>query len=149
MSKGVVRLAAAAFLLVPVFAYAADPVPDMKGRWIGKTHTIVAGQGGHWPSNTGTLDKPGLSEKDLVLDIRGQQDDRFWGVTIMSSGSERTEEPFIGELFGKDNKKVLTADTDGFLWGELDGNTLSFCYAHAGGKTQTSVVSCTEVKRAP
>jgi hypothetical protein len=40
----------------------------------------------------------------------------------------------------------MVADTDGFIWGELDGDTLSFCYAHAGAPS--TVVSCTEVKRA-
>lgn len=136
---------AAGSLLAPALASAADP-PDVKGRWVGKTHTIVAGQGGHWPSSTGTLQKPGLFEKDLVLEIRGQEGRRFWGATIISGGTERTEEPFIGELYGKDYKKLLTADTDGFVWGELDGDRLEFCYAHAG--KPSSVVSCTEVKRA-
>jgi hypothetical protein len=36
------------------------------------------------------------------------------------------------------------------LNGELvDDNTLNFCYTQAGGKTQSGVVSCTEVKRTP
>jgi hypothetical protein len=139
-------LIAAAALLVPVIASAADPAPDMKGRWVGKTYSIVAGKGGHWPSSTGTLNKPGLFEKDLTLEIRGQEGRRFWGATIISGGNERTEEPFIGELFGKDNKKVMVADTDGFIWGDIDGDTFSFCYAHAGAPS--TVVSCTEVTRA-
>jgi hypothetical protein len=54
----------------------------------------------------------------------------------------------IGELYGKDNQKILVVDTDGYLWGEIDGDTLSFCYGHASGKGQSSVVSCSEVKRA-
>jgi hypothetical protein len=54
----------------------------------------------------------------------------------------------IGELYGKDNQKILLVDTDGYLWGEIDGDTLSFCYGHASGKGQSSVVSCNEVKRA-
>ncbi len=33
----------------------------------------------------------------------------------------------IGELYGKDNQKILVVDTDGYLWGEIDGDTLSFC----------------------
>jgi hypothetical protein len=54
----------------------------------------------------------------------------------------------IGELTGKDNKTVILVDRDGYLDGQLiDDNTLSFCYKQAGGKA--SVVSCTEVKRAP
>jgi hypothetical protein len=149
---GIVRLfayaavAGALAMLVPALAIAADPVPDMKGRWVGKTHSIIGGHGAHWPSNKGTLAAPSLAEKDLVLEIKGQQDRRFWGVTTTSTGNnERTEEPFIGELHGKDNTRLIVADTDGYLWGELDGDTLQFCYAQAGAPV--TVVSCTEVKR--
>ena len=38
-------------------AFAADPALDVKGKWVGKTYTIVAGSGGHWPTNKGTFDK--------------------------------------------------------------------------------------------
>jgi hypothetical protein len=56
----------------------------------------------------------------------------------------------IGELTGANNRTVVLVDTDGYLNGELvDDNTLNFCYTQAGGKTQSSVVSCTEVKRTP
>jgi Mg-chelatase subunit ChlD len=55
----------------------------------------------------------------------------------------------IGELTGRDNRTVIIVDTDGYLNGHLDkDDKLSFCYTHAGGKSQTSVISCTEVKRA-
>jgi len=33
----------------------------------------------------------------------------------------------IGELYGKDNQKILVVDTDGYLSDEIDGDTLSFC----------------------
>jgi hypothetical protein len=115
MVRTVVRLAVVAVLMAPAIAVAADPVPDMKGRWVGKTHSIVAGKGDLWPSSAGTFDKPGLYEKDLVLEITGQQDDRFWGVTTISGGGEKTQEPFIGELYGKDRRKLLSADTDGYV----------------------------------
>jgi hypothetical protein len=149
---GIVRLfahaavAGAFAMLVPGIASAADPVPDMKGRWVGKTHSIIGGHGAHWPSSKGTLANPALSEKDVVLEIKGQQDRRFWGITTISGGNERTEEPFIGVLHGKDNKQVITADTDGYLWGEVDGDAFQFCYAQAG--QPVTVVSCTDVKRA-
>jgi hypothetical protein len=56
----------------------------------------------------------------------------------------------IGELTGKDNKTVVIVDTDGYLNGQLvNDNELTFCYTQAGGKSQSSVISCTEVKRAP
>jgi len=132
---------------VPLVASAADPAPNVKGKWTGKTSTIVAGTGGHWPSSAGTFEKPGLFDKDLTIEISGQDGRRIWGKTTIAGNGEKTEEPFIGHLYGKDGRKFLVADKDGYLTGDFDGDTLSFCYAHAGGPTQTSVVSCTEIKR--
>jgi hypothetical protein len=137
------------FAIVSASAFAADQPPDIKGKWAGKTHTIVAGGGGHWPTNKGTFDKPGLFEKDLVIEVTGQEDRRFWGMQTFSGNGENIQEPMIGELTGRDNRTVVIVDTDGYLNGQLvDDNVLSFCYTQTGGKTQSSVVSCTEVKRA-
>ena len=129
--------------------FAAGQPPNVKGKWIGKTYTIVAGSGGHWPTNKGTFDKPGLVEKDLVIEVTGQEDRRFWGIQTLSGNGEVTQEPMIGELTGRDNRTVVIVDTDGYLNGQLvKDDILSFCYTQAGGKSQTSVISCTEVKRA-
>jgi hypothetical protein len=134
----VCALMLAAFVACP--AGAADQIPNMKGKWVGKTHTIVAGVGLHWPSNRGTFEKPGLFEKDLAIEVTGQEGNRFWGNQTFSGNGEKTEEPMIGEL---------TGDNDGYINGRLVGNdTLSFCYTQAGGKTESSVISCTQVKRA-
>jgi hypothetical protein len=132
-------------------AFSADQPPSIIGKWVGKTHTIVAGSGSHWPTNRGTFEKPGLFEKDLVIEVIGQEGRRFWGNQTFSGNGEKTEEPMIGELTGSDNKTVVLVDTDGYLNGRLgeDNNVLTFCYMQAGGKTQSSVVSCSELKRAP
>jgi hypothetical protein len=74
----------AALIAYPIAAIAADQAPDVKGKWIGKTNTILVGKGGHWPKGNGTWDKPALLEKDLVIDIKGQDGRRFWGVTTLS-----------------------------------------------------------------
>ena len=124
-------------------AAAADQPPDVRGRWVGKTHSIVAGSGGHWPTSKGTFEKPGLFEKDIVIEITGQEDRRFWGMQTLSGNGESTQEPMIGELTGEDNRSVVLVDTDGYLNGRLTGeNVLSFCYAQAGGRNGSSVVSC-------
>jgi hypothetical protein len=147
MNQSIIRnLAVAALLAYPAFALGADQVPDVKGKWVGKTHSIVVGKGGHWPSGSGTWDKPALLEKDLVIDVTGQDGRRLWGVQTLSGGGEKTDEPFIAELAGKDNRTFVLVDTDGFLEGQLDGDTLSFCYRQTGGSS--TVLSCTEVKRA-
>ena len=149
MNRSVIRhLAIATLVAYPASALGDDQTPDVKGKWIGKTHTILVGKGGHWPKGRGTWANPALLEKGLAFDIRGQDGRRFWGVTTLSGGGEKTDEPFIGELTGKDNRSFVFADTDGFWNGQLDGNdTLSFCYMHTGGKSRSTVVSCTEVKR--
>ncbi len=131
-------------------ASAADEIPNIKGKWAGKTHSIVAGVAPHWPSNRGTFEKPGLFEKDLLIDVTAQEGRRFWGMQTFTGNGERTQEPMIGELTGKDNKTVILVDRDGFLDGQLiDNNTMSFCYKQVGGQTGASVVSCSEIKRAP
>ena len=148
MNRSIIRkVVVAALVACPASALGADQAPDVKGRWVGKTHTIIAGRGMHWPKSRGTFDKPALLEKDLVIDITGQEGRRFWGITTISGGGEKTDEPFIGELTGKDNRSFVFADTDGFWNGQLDGDTLSFCYMHTGGRSKSTVVSCTEVKR--
>jgi len=143
----VVALTAVVLVACPMLALGADKAPDMKGKWTGKTYSIVAGSGGHWPSSRGTFEKPGLFEKDLVIEITGQEDRRIWGVQTLSGNGEKTDKPFIGELTGNRNRDVVIVDTDGYLKGEVRGNVLTFCYTQAGGKTESSVVSCSELKR--
>jgi hypothetical protein len=131
-------------------AWAADQIPNIKGKWVGKTHSIVAGVAPHWPSNRGTFEKPGLFEKDLVIEVTNQEGRRFWGVQTFAGSGENTHEPMIGELTGRENKTVVLVDRDGYLDGQLvDDNTLTFCYRQAGGSTGGSVVSCSELKRTP
>ncbi len=137
---------AAGGLLVTTMAL-AEEVPDLRGTWTGKTHTIVAGSGGHWPSSKGTFDNPGLFEKAVVFEITGQKDRRFWGSSRLDGEGEDTVEPFVGE-FDVSLRRILIADTDGYFWAELlDPHHLTYCYAHAGGRTASTVVSCSEVRR--
>lgn len=147
-AMAVIGLSLAAIVSSSVLA--ADQVPDIKGKWVGKTYSIVAGSGGHWPSSKGTFEKPGLFAKDLLIEITNQEDRRFWGNQTLTGNGEKTQEPMIGELTGEGNKTVVIVDTDGYLNGQLaDDNTLTFCYTQAGGRGPSSVVSCTEVKRQP
>ena len=140
-----VTLAAAICLAGHSLAIAAGPEPDMKGTWRGRTYTIVAGRGSHWPTNTGTFDQPGLLERDLLIEITGQEDRRFWGVATVSGSGETTREPFVGGLTGADDLDVVIADTDGYFHGHISGDAFSFCYAQAGGHAGATAVSCGEV----
>ena len=148
-TKGPAILGLTLAAIVSSSAFAADRAPNIKGKWVGKTYSIVAGSGGHWPTNKGTFENPGLFEKDVVIEVTEQKDRRFWGVQTISGNGESTQEPMIGELTGRGNRTVVIVDTDGYLNGQLvSANVLSFCYTQAGGKTPSSVVSCTEIKRA-
>jgi len=140
---------AAALLLGSAPALAAADVPDIKGPWTGKTFTIVAGAAPHWPNNTGTFANPGFGERDLVINITNQNGRRFWGTATLSGNGEKSDEPFIGELYGPENRKVIIAHTVGVIEGEIEGDVLSFCFAQADarGPTQSSVISCSEVRR--
>jgi hypothetical protein len=151
-TRAAVEIPGAIWLLFCIVgtASAADQIPNIRGKWVGKTHSIVAGVAPHWPSNRGTFEKPGLFEKDLVIEVTAQEGRRFWGMQTFTGSGENTQEPMIGELTGKDNKTVIIVDRDGYLDGQLiDDNTLSFCYKQAGGQIGSSVVSCSEIKRTP
>lgn len=126
----------------------AQDIPDMRGDWTGKTHTIVAGAGGHWPSSKGTFERPALLEKEIVVEVIGQEDRRFWGTSRLKGESEATSEPFVAEI-DSTLRHLVIADTDGYFWGELvDPHRLSYCYANAGGRAGTAaVVSCSELHR--
>ncbi|KIZ45869.1 MULTISPECIES: hypothetical protein [Rhodopseudomonas] len=147
MTHSTVRgLALAIFVTLPALALAADKTPDLKGKWVGVSHSIVVGKGGHWPAGAGTFDNPGRAEKDLVIEIKGQDQRRFWGVTTLSGKGDKTTEPFIGALSSDNSGTFLIADTDGYLQGKFDGDKLSFCYAHTGAAS--TVVSCSDATRA-
>jgi hypothetical protein len=141
-------LLAASLLFGAVNSFAAETVPDITGKWVGKTFSIIAGTPNHWPNNKGTFDKPGMGEADLVITVGGQEGRRFWGVLALTLNGNKTEGPFIGELHGAGNRQVLIADADGYLNGEIKGNVFDFCYAHTGSPNRDSVVSCTQLKHA-
>ncbi|MCB4770468.1 hypothetical protein LGR54_17810 [Ancylobacter sp. Lp-2] len=144
------------FLLcnVMTISAAAAQTPDMKGDWVGKTNTIIAGVGGpHWPDSKGTWEKPLLAQRDITLRIIGQEDRRFWGESIIagdaSSGGTVTTEPFIGTV-SKGGDKVMMADTDGYFVGDLSGTTLSYCYLQAGARQandKPAVATCNDVTK--
>jgi hypothetical protein len=93
---------------------------------------------------------PVHGEKDLVITITGQEGRRFWGKATLSGGGDQpSDEPFVGELYGPGNRKVIIAHRVGVSEGEIDGDVFSFCFssADARGASQSSLVSCTEVKR--
>ena len=124
-TRAAVEILGAIWLLFCIVgtAFAADQIPDIKGKWVGKTHSIVAGVAPHWPSNRGTFEKPGLFEKDLVIEVTAQEGRRFWGMQTFT-GSGKHQEP------------ARCRTQDSFTFQLIDDNTLSFCYKQAAVRSE-------------
>jgi hypothetical protein len=119
-----VGLSAAALLLWLAPASAAGTSPILKAR--GRARPSRSSPAWPpWPNNTGTFANPGMGEKDIVIDVTNQVGRRFWGKTTLSGNGEKSDEPFIGELYGPDNRKVIMSHAVGIIEGEID--TATFC----------------------
>ena len=60
MNRSVIRhLAIAALIAYPASALGQDQAPDVKGKWIGKTHTILVGQRRALAQGPWNLGQPG------------------------------------------------------------------------------------------
>ena len=62
------NLAVATLVAYPAFAIGADQVPDIKGKWIGKTYTIIVGKGGHWPKRCSALTLTATTDHYSITD---------------------------------------------------------------------------------
>lgn len=123
-------------------------VPVIVGVWTGANSAIVAGQGGHWPTQQGSFENPLRASKVVTFEITGQDGRRFWGQSQIE-GSGVAAEPFVGTL-RLDNKSFVIVDTDGMMFGDLKGkNRLELCYAQVPGhKNPAAVLSCAEMRKA-
>lgn len=140
-------------VLLPTLAMAAD-IPDMKGDWAGTAEPIVAGRGGpHWPESKGTWDKPALSSRPLTVHVTGQDGRRFWGKVTLGgaegSGMATTEEPLIATL-APDGSTLFIVTANGYVAGNVEGKTLSYCYAQTGAKKDgdgPAVAACADLTK--
>lgn len=130
--------------IAAIIALAAAPalgqsVPDMKGTWIGTSHSVVMGGGGHHTDNRQPPDRPFLVEREFTFTFDGQDGRRFWGTT----SSNNARENVVGVLRA-DGKSFIIVDSDGTMLGELQNpRTFELCYAQNGaGAGKSLVVSC-------
>ena len=65
--------------------------------------------GGHWPKGRGTWDKPALLEKDLMIDITGQNGRRFWGVTTLSGAGGEDRRTVHRRAYWQGHRRLLPA----------------------------------------
>ncbi|GAB4065473.1 hypothetical protein KHC28_03070 [Ancylobacter sonchi] len=139
---------------VMTISVAAAQTPDMKGDWIGRTNTLIAGAGGaHWPDSKAAWEKPLRAQRDITLRIVGQDGRRLRGESIIAgdeaSGGRVTTEPFIGTA-SKAGDKVMMADTDGYFVEDLSDTTLAYCYLLAGvrqANDEPAIISCNDVTK--
>jgi hypothetical protein len=137
----VVTLGYATGLLGFAAAQDATQVPDLKGRWVAISESIVLGYAIHHCGHEASQNKPRLSSAEFTLTIEGQDGRRFWG-TIES---EKHQEPIIG-VIGFDGKTVHMQEHDGSLDGTLaDKDTLEVIFHHS--TANTIVVSMERFKR--
>jgi len=66
----VVTLTAVALAAWPMLAFGADKAPDLKGKWTGKTYSIVAGSGGFSASApVGSLPSAPITVGEYTLEL--------------------------------------------------------------------------------
>ncbi len=97
----------AAFLIAQSAKALDDQVPDLRGRWVGKNYAIVAGRGAHYPANGGDFTQPGRFERDVVVEIRGQDGRRLWGVSVLTTSNQTTTEPFSPSLLARRKASLI------------------------------------------
>ena len=135
----VVTLGCATGLLGIAAAQDATQLPDLKGRWVATSESIVLGNVMH--HSDVSHNKPRLSSTEFTLTIEGQDGRRFWG-TIKS---QKGQEPIIG-IIGYDGKEVHMQESDGELDATLvDKDTLEAIFHHS--TANTIVVSMERFKR--
>jgi hypothetical protein len=118
-------------------AVAQDGLIDLKGRWMGMSESIVAGNAPHYgPSQA----EPVLSSVQFDFTITGQEGRRFWGTVASKAG----EESIMG-VIGLDGKMIVARDKDGLIQGTIvDADTIDLIYSHTGTST---VVAANRLKR--
>ena len=142
------KLAALATLVISAACASADSVPNLVGKWMGTTHSIMVGESDSLPSGGGTWEKPHMFESPLEIEITNQEGQRFWGYHIVGGIKQGS---FIAVLSTKGDK-IIAVDSDGTISGWVTGpDTVEVCYSHVAGDStpepSNSVVGCTEISR--
>ncbi len=125
------------FLIGVCSSFAADAVPDLKGTWQGKSHSVAVGKLGHREPT----EKPVFTSVEFTLRIDQQEDMLFHGVKKSKKGSEQ-----ILGVMKPDNKSIYMSDHDGYYIGTLlSPDEMEMIYLEAG--TKSRVASYTVYKR--
>ncbi len=125
--------------LVGLPAFAGD-LPDMIGKWTGKSRAVVSGTGGHYGEGNA---KPEFKEVELTIVWTEQDDDRLIG-TITSPWHNETKLAVLSS----DGQTLVTVDSDGTSIGRIiDEDNFELCYTQASEGATQIVVSCVDLTR--
>jgi hypothetical protein len=107
-------------------------IPDMKGKWSGKSESLVTGMSRYHeaPERGDRL----LDNVDYTYTIEGQDGHRFWGTL-----SSPTFEEEVTGVVAKDGKTIVARTSEGEVRGTMiDADTIDITYS-AGGRDMTVV----------
>lgn len=115
MRRVIISILVTAIVVFPVLLFAGSDIPNLKGKWTGKTYGIKYGKGDPKAHKKDSeLEKPGELVFTMAIDF---QDKRvFSGIRSSSRNSER-----ILGVISSDNKTLYFVDEDGYLDGRLLG----------------------------
>lgn len=108
-------------------------IPDMKGKWVGTSESIVTGMSKHHEPQSG--DDPLLDNVDFTYVVEGQDGHRFWGTLT----SPNFEEDMAG-VVSKDGKTIVARSSEGEVRGTfVDPDTIDLTYSAGGRATVVAV----------
>lgn len=108
-------------------------VPDLKGKWVGTSESVVLGSPKHHAPAAGS--KPRLSSVEFTITIDGQDGHRFWG-----SAKSRYSDDFILGVIKQDGKSILARTSEGEIDGRITGaDTIELTYSGSGNATVMSI----------
>ena len=130
MRRATLVVAAGGLFMMTAIAAAQDAsgYPDMRGRWKGTSEGIVLGSG-MYHREGGKPGEPRMVNKELTLDIKGQEGRRFWG----EIASKDDTGPFLGVIANDKQTLYLVDSAGGHVTGRLIGpGRFEMCYARPG-----------------
>lgn len=139
MFKQIVLLLAVG--IAPFTAHAVKAAPDMRGTWVGMSHSAVIGAGQHHPD--GKENDIRFRQVEFTLNIDRQEGRNFSG----AFGSTSHKEAVVGAM-AADLKSGVMVDMDGQMSYRLVGkNRIELCYTQTGINVTNRVAACNELVR--
>jgi hypothetical protein len=135
------RLVAAVILAASTAAFAQESYPDLKGTWIGQTHSLTRGNTEHYPQAGPAA--PAFRDASWTITVDRQEGNRFTATRGLSEGTRR--DPIIG-VIRADRQTILMVDDDGTFLATLTApDAMEVCRTEVTAASGS--VSCAEFNR--